>query len=259
MKAHLHIEAKKHGHQTVLGNCFVNTPYKIANITEDKNAGWLELMLMSASPGILDGDVFTQLFDLDENTSLRLHTQAYQRLFTMKQDAQQEMVVNMKTHARFSYLPHPVVPHANSNFTAINNFYLSHHCCLLFGEILTCGRKLNEEVFQFKKFRNLTQIFLNNQLVIRENLWIEPEKINLAAIGQLEGFTHQASLIYLNENCSFEILQPKIDALLQDEPNMEYGVSSTPIPGLLVRMLAQKAEQLHDCMKRIAAILPQNP
>ena len=41
---------------THLKSAYHTTPFKVAEIREDKNSPVLELMLMSSSPGILDGD-----------------------------------------------------------------------------------------------------------------------------------------------------------------------------------------------------------
>ncbi len=41
---------------THLKSAYHTTPFKVAEIREDKNSAVLELMLMSSSPGILDGD-----------------------------------------------------------------------------------------------------------------------------------------------------------------------------------------------------------
>ena len=41
-------------------------------------------MLMSSSPGILDEDKYLMKIEVAEGCALKLHTQSYQRLFTMK-------------------------------------------------------------------------------------------------------------------------------------------------------------------------------
>ena len=51
----------------------------------------------------------------------------------------------------FVLLPHPSVPHEAIDFTSRNKIYLSDNCSLIFGEVLTCGRKLNGEVFSIFK------------------------------------------------------------------------------------------------------------
>jgi urease accessory protein len=257
MKAELHIQTARRDTQTYLKKAFFTPPFKVANITEDKRAHQLKLMLMSSSPGVLDGDDYQLHIDLDEGCALELQTQSYQRLFTMKQGASQRMHVQMEKGSSFCFLPHPSVPHEQSSFSATNQVYMADGCCLIWGEVLTCGRKLNGEVFQFLKYHTITQVFINKKIVVKENVLITPATMNLTAIGQLEGFTHQASLIYLNEKEPVHELSKTITDYLAQQTNILFGVSLAPANGLVVRLLGQHGEQLHTCLKTIASQLPQ--
>lgn len=241
---------------TYLKNVFCTPPFKVANITEDKKAAMLQLMLMSSSPGILDEDAYRLKISLAADTSLQLHTQSYQRLFDMKQGASQHMEVTLQAGASFCFLPHPSVPHENASFTATNDIYLSARCRLLWGEVLTCGRRLNGEVFRFSRYHSLARIFINNRLAIRENMLIVPRDTDITAMGLWEGHTHQASLIYVDETTAVEESIRHINAWLSQQPGIVYGVTSAPVRGLVIRLLGYKAEQLFDCLKSIAAILP---
>ncbi len=258
MIATLHIQTAARVNITYLKNTFFSTPFKVANITEDKKAGDLHLMLMSSSPGILDGDQYQLKIELEEGSSLQLYTQSYQRLFNMKQSASQCLEVHLSNGSSFCFLPHPSVPHAQSVFKATNKIWLEENCSLVFGEILTCGRKLNGEVFLFSKYHNTTEVFLNDKLIIKENLLIEPATINLDAIGQLESFTHQASFIYLHATAKLKPLLELVNDFLTNQPDIVFGITEAPANGLIVRILGNKAEQLHDCLKRIATLLPQH-
>lgn len=255
MNAQLNIQVGDRNGCSYLKHSYFTTPFKVANITEDKTQPVLHIMLMSSSPGILDGDVYEIKIEVEKNCSLHLHTQAYQRLFTMKHGATQQMNVYVGDNAFFFYLPHPSVPHEQSIFTSRNNFFLSSSCFFLFGEILTCGRKLNGEAFLFSKYHSINQIFVNDKLVIKENLLMQPAEINVHAIGQLEGYTHQASMIYIQQNTDIKKLQTAIVELLALEKNIEYGVTLAPVNGLIIRLLGHGAEKLYSCMHRIAAIL----
>ena len=53
MNAQLHIQTALRNGITYLKNCYATPPFKLANITEDKQSHELQLMLMSSSPGIL--------------------------------------------------------------------------------------------------------------------------------------------------------------------------------------------------------------
>ncbi len=255
MKAELQIEVADKNGCAYLKKAYCTTPFKVANITEDKTGPQLHLMLMSSSPGILDGDAYNIKIEIEKNCWLQLHTQAYQRLFNMKVGASQQLQVHLADNASFCYLPHPCVPHAQSVFISRNSFYLGKHCRFIYGEILTCGRKLHGEIFLFSKYQSITCIFINNKLVIKENLLMQPALINAEAIGQLEGYTHQASMIYLQENIDAKLLQEKLLHLLSTEINIATGISAAPVSGLIIRLMGNGAEQLYNCLQRINEIL----
>lgn len=255
MNATLQIEVSEKNGISYLQHCYFTTPFKVMNITEDKKRSQLHLMLMSSSPGILDGDDYKMHIKLGPGSSLQLHTQAYQRIFTMKQHAVQEMNVNLEKESSFCYLPHPAVPHEKSSFTSRNNFYLSSHCTLIFGEVLTCGRKLNGELFVFSKYHSISNIYLNDKLVIKENLLMQPGLINVHSIGQLEGYTHQASMIYLQENVDIKSLQLQLLDLLAELKHIEVGITAAPVNGLIIRLLGNGAEQLYAILQQINLML----
>jgi urease accessory protein len=255
MIAKLNIETIFKNGITCLKQSYCTPPFKIANITEDKNSPLLQLMLMSSSPGILDKDEYEIKIELGESSSLQLHTQSYQRLFNMKRGAKQLIEVYLEKGAFFVFLPHPSVPHENSIFTTTNKFYLNTGCRLIWGEILTCGRKLNGEVFLFSKYHSVTEIFINNKLIIKENLLMQPLLIDPTAIGQLEGFTHQASFIFLDERTNYVDAADTIYEYLSLQPEIVFGITAGMVNGLIIRLLGYKAEQMHDCLKAITKII----
>ena len=259
MISELNIQTALRGDITYLERSYCTQPFKVADITEDKTAETLRLMIMSSSPGILDGDEYQWKIKIAKQTSLHLQMQSFQRLFTMKQGATQTTEVHQGYGSSFCFLPHPVVPHEASNFVSKNKIFLSDDCSLFWGEVLTCGRKLNGEVFKFSKYHSVTEIFINGKLVVKENLLINPSIVNVNAIGQLEGYTHQATFIFLKEDISVNDFIKGISKYLSTENEIAFGISAAPVSGFIVRLLGQKAEQLHACLKLIAQkiITPQ--
>lgn len=255
MRSSVKISVSVRANKTCLQECFFTPPFKVANISANKKEGDLQLMLMCSSPGILDNDHYEIDITINESASMQLHTQSYQRLFQMKSGATQQINVRMMEGSSFAYLPHPAVPHSNSIFTGRNNIYIKNNCTLTWGEIITCGRQLKGEVFNFSKYHNITQVFLNDRLVIRENLLMQPSLKDVQSMGQLEGFTHQASLIYLTSDNFIADKMNTVLEFLSTATSIEYGVSKTPANGFLVRILGFKAEQLHDILKRVAGII----
>ncbi len=252
MIAKVHIEAARLNGNTFLKSSFCNQPLKLADITEDRNDHKLRLMLMSSSPGILDNDEYKVDIHLDEDCAVELETQSYQRLFQMKTGAWQQMEVRMQKGSSFTFLPHPSVPHESSIFLSKNKFYLSERCLLIWGEVLTCGRKLNGEVFRLSRYHSVTEIFLSGKLIVKENLLVDPSLVNVSVLGQLEGYTHQASLTCVGSMLSKSTIE-NIHELLLPEANISFGVSALSVDGFIVRLIGYKAEQLYNILKMIAA------
>lgn len=254
MNAELDIQAVLKLGRTILKKGYFSQPFKLANITEDKQGKALRLMIMSSSPGILSGDDYQIKVNVGEDSELHLQTQSYCRIYTMAQMATQTMTVQVEKNASFYYLPHPVVPHEGADFVAKNKIYLIEDAQLIWGEILTCGRKLTGEIFKFKRLQNITEIYVNNKLIIKENLLIKPKEINLNAIGQLEGFTHQASLFLIQPNNNADKIN-KITAILETQKEIIFGVTKATQNAILVRILGNHAEQLHSLLKQLSIIL----
>lgn len=206
----LRIQCATRNGKTILKDSYSTQPFKLADVTEDKADRRLHLIVMSYSPGILDNDHYKIEIDLDENCIVELATQSYQRIFRMKTGARQEMVVRMKKGSSFSFLPHPSVPHEHSIFSSKNKFYLSEGCLLMWGEVLSCGRKLNGEVFKLSKYHTVTEIFSSGSLIVKENLMVSPGDIDVNTIGQLEGYTHQASFTCVG---SMMPIHPRVEAI----------------------------------------------
>ncbi len=255
MNAQLHIQVAGRKGVSFLKKSFFTTPFKVMNITEDKQSRQLHLMLMSSSPGILDGDNYEIKIEVEKTCSLQLHTQAYQRLFNMKKGAAQQMNIQLAENASFVYLPHPSVPHERSDFTSRNNFYLTSSSSLIFGEILTCGRKLNGESFLFSKYHSISNIYISTKLVIKENLLLQPSVINVHSIGQLEGYTHQASMVCLQPEADIKKRKGLLLEFLSAQKNIEAGITDAPVNGLIIRLLGNGAEQLYDCMQELYLLL----
>jgi urease accessory protein len=255
MISELKIVTADRGGRTYLLEGYYTKPFKLADIGAYRSDRDLCLMLMTASPGMLNGDDYRISVNVSAGTRLQLQTQAYQRLYSMQTGARQQMEVLIGQGAVFSYVPHPVVPHTDAMFEGHTRIRLEAGSRLIWGEILTCGRKLNGEVFRFRLFHNLTEVFYKERLILKDNLLLQPDRLNVYAPGQMEGFTHQATLIYADTRADAIPVADALLALLAGEPDMAYGVSQTAGPAIVLRMLAHGAEQLFACMRKMEALL----
>lgn len=256
MNSHVDLQiARRDGRSYLAGNYFT-PPFKIANITEDRQDPFLHLMLMCSSPGVLDGDTQTMQITLEPASWLWLHTQSYQRLFQMTTGASQTIEVRLGKDAGFCWLPHPCVPHADAIFTGNNRVFLADGASLVWGEVFTCGRKLNGEAFAFSSYHVRTEIYVNNRLALLDNVCLQPGNIPVHALGQMEGYTHQASLLFIKAgNRVAKETYEGIAAFLSGCEDILYGITHGPADSLVIRLLGNAAEKLYDHLRTIQTII----
>lgn len=84
---------------------------------------------------------------------------------------------------------------------------------------------------------------------------MSPSTIDITAIGQLEGFTHQASFTCIGSELNNPLELDKINKLLALEKDISFGISAVHVHGFIVRILGFRAEQLHNLQKKMAAHL----
>ena len=173
----------------------------------------------------------------------------------MKEGASQHLAVHMAQGSHFYYIPHPSVPHENSIFRGHSVLHLAADSSLVWGEIVTCGRKHSGEVFRFSHFQNLTEVYREGQLVFKDHLLLRPDDMAMTALGQFEGFTHQATLFCLGELPATAALADEVYALLSQEKKLAFGVSLTAHHDLLVRLLGHGGEQLLRCLNQVGTMV----
>lgn len=253
--------------KSYLMDSYVSVPFRITNVGQVKDDNCLYMMLGSTSPGLLDTDNHEIDINLEENSQFQLQTQSYQRLYNMKEGSSQITKVRLAPNSVFCYVPHPVVPQENSIFRNHTVIYLEKNCELILSEIITCGRKNSEyiypgknisgEIFRFTYFHNVTEIYSNDLLVLKDKIIFEPQIYPVNTIVQLEEYTHQATFIYINTNKSdkFCELIEEILKFIRNEENISFGISEMAANGFVLRVLGNGGEQLFNCFQKIKDFL----
>lgn len=240
--------------RSYLKDTYFTRPFRVANVSEHKTDPSLYLMVMSSSPGILDGDHYETEITIESNSRLQLQSQSYQRLFNMQAGAAQQQRIRLHANSVFSYVQHPVVPHEQSIFKSRTVITLEDNCALTFGEIITCGRKHSGEVFRFRSFQNITEVHYRNKLILKDNILMQPQLLSMEAIGQMEGYSHQATLFYVNTGVAPDVKEA-CNAILEQEQGIAAGISSAGTYSTVIRILGNGGEQLFNCLRKIQQYL----
>ncbi|MCK3657811.1 urease accessory protein UreD [Pasteurellaceae bacterium Pebbles2] len=248
--------------KTQLDGYFVSPPFKLMTLPvyDDPWQNGLNAMQMSSSPGLLGGDKLDIQIHLAKDTALSLGTQAFTRVQAMNEGefAEQLTQIELAENSRLFYLPHPLVLHKDSQFKQKTVITLGENSELIYGEIVAIGRVLNGERFEFRQFSSHLKIFSGSKPLVSDNIQWRPHQMNLTALSQMEEYSYQGSLIYLNlAKSAVEMKQILADLqpIFADEKEMLIGPSLLNEKGLIVRVLAHRADSVQKLFDKVATKL----
>lgn len=266
MQSKLFIKTQQRQQRTVLDECYFTPPLKLMTL-HDNHASWpggLNAMQMSASPGMLANDQIDIDIHLTKHTALSLQTQSFNHILAMakSQQAQQHTRIRMDSGSCLLYLPHPLVMHQHAALQQQTDISMADDCLLLLGEIMACGRVLNNERWQFQHLSSQLRIQHANTLLVRDNIQWHPQRQALDGCGQMENYSHQAGLYFVHTGASSGSIRALAKTLYQTllprwphHDEILWGVSQAADNTLCVRALAHQSEPLQQLCRQTASWL----
>ena len=272
--------------KTILEDLSFTAPYKIMTPFEKENGG-IQIMPLCASAGIMAGDSQEFSYHVKEGADLEILSQSFEKIHKMDEgSASRTIEVQVDKNAALYYYPQPVIPFAQSAFDSKMTIHLEDETSKLFLlEIISCGRNAHEERFQYRRFSSKVLLYRGEKLIYRDNTRYEPDKIPMEGIGLYEGYTHMANL-FLSKLCNRDNvdggketnidgmdikkqmnssgtgrtsdrtaeLQEKIWQILDEDSEIDGGVTRLTTGDLALRIFVHRAQKLQQIAEKIKEI-----
>lgn len=247
MESVIQLNVAKEGTHSVLKESCHNAPYKLTHYGAPKLQEHLEMIIMSASPGIMDDDTLDIEINMKAETKLKLFTQSFNKLHPMKRGARQTTVARIAQDAVFYYIPHPVTPFRDSIFKNDSSVYLEGDAVLIWADVIGAGRIHMNEAFVFNSLHSTTKIYRNNKLILMDNQFLSPAKQPITGLLFFEGYTHQATFIF-SALFAKELKEELDEILTLDYSDITYGFTKAADDIVILRALGNDGELLYDFM-----------
>lgn len=239
------VNAESDGQKTFLKESYHSAPYKLTYYGSPSFHEHLEMIIMSASPGVMDGDVLNVNVHVKEMAQLKLFTQSFNKVHPMKSGASQHTQAIVDKNAIFHYIPHPITPFKDAIFLVKNEIHLDKDSILIWGDIICSGRVHMKESFEFTSLHSITKIFRDKKLVLVDNQFLSPSTQPVRELLFFEGYTHQATLLF---SASFaKELKMELDEIItQEYSDITFGFTQAAEDVVLIRALGNNGELLYD-------------
>lgn len=251
MESSIKINVEREGIHSVLKESFHNAPYKLTHYGAPRAQEHLEMIIMSASPGIMDEDHLDIQVHVKKHADFKLFTQSFNKLHPMQKGASQDTKVKLEEDTIFQYVPHPVTPFKDAIFRASNRIDMHDSATLIWGDIISAGRIFMNEAFQFKKVHSRTSIYRGGKLIYTDNQCLMPQEQPVQKMLFFENYTHQASFIYSGPYA--KQMKEEFDEILAGAyENITFGFTDCADNTVLLRALGYDGELLYTFLTMLS-------
>lgn len=248
----LSVTAAWDGEGTVLEHTSFTAPFKVMHPfypTPER----MRLMYLTASAGILSGDRQAMKFQAKQDSCLEVVSQSFEKIHAMEEGGMALRTLRLTAQAGscLYYHPQPTIPFGRSAFRAETDLELEGDGRMFFLEVLTCGRALRGEQFQYRHYENRVCAWRDGELIYRDCARFVPAQMNLSGLGMYESFTHLGTLLLLGVPLTQEdsaALRQAVHSL----SGLEGAMTQLGPQDYLVRMLGHSAQTLMRAAEELA-------
>ncbi len=236
--------------KTILKDSYFTAPLK--TMQPFYTPPFMQIMVLSASAGLMAGDDQDILIKVSPGSSLELLSQSYEKIHKMDTGyAKRNTTILVEENGFLKYRPQPVIPFAHSSFVNKMTVFLKDDTSgFILTDILSCGRYKQGERFQYDRYQSLVEIYKSKRLIYRDNTRYEPEKMDLEGFGFLEGYTHMGTAVICNLSLEDDFVRQTRE-FIDCFGSIHGGVSRLESGDILVRICGGSAQELEQVIDEI--------
>lgn len=243
-----HITTKVKDDKSYVERVFHSQPLKMTRALKWKDGG-IKVLMMSSSPGLMEGDVYDIQITTKEDSKLWLTSQSYEKVFRSEDiGSSRNTKIKVEKNSYLKYMPLPTIPYVESIFNSDTEIDLEDTSSrFVMSEILTAGRifKEEEETFMYKRYQTLVNVRVGGELIYRDNAVFEPANFDMRSFGMFEGYTHLANLLIINFKLDADA-DAKLRAVIDSHDKVEGGLTRLASGDVLIRLFGTSGQKLTD-------------
>lgn len=244
-------------HRTVISHSYFTTPWKLLPPIYLDDTGSAYTLLVNPSGGLVGGDHLSIDMRVEQGAHVLISAPSANRVYrTEGPISDQHVVIAVEPGGILEWFPEHTIPFAGSRFRQSLRAVVAPGATLFLWDALASGRIARGERWAFTDLENEIQITTASGSALLERYVLDPAT-DLGVVGLAEEWDYVASFYVVNDAMAPEVwtgLESNIAALLDTKPGEVLGgVSTAPVPGLAVKLVARTAPDLLAMMEALWA------
>lgn len=237
---------EKSGDKTIASKKYFNGIFKLSPRIDIGLENIPTYFLMQLGGGVVEGEHFKISIDFKENTRGVVTTQAANKVYKCENDLEslQETIINLGENSTLEYITDPVILYKDAKYKQENKIYMTKSSTLIYTDGITSGWSPDKMRFQYRRARLKTDIYIDDNIVLSDNMIINPRENNIEDLGFMESYKNFATLIVINDNVNDKIIEQLRHEIKELNLDVNVGVSSIEVNGFIVRIMGNLTQDL---------------
>lgn len=207
--------------------------------------------LMQLGGGIVEGEKFEINVELKDDVRAIVTTQAASKVYKCENSYEsfQETTIKLHENSILEYLTDPVILYKDANYRQENNIYMKKSSTLIYTDGITSGWSPDKKRFQYEKAKLKTNIYMDGEPVLLDNMLIDPREDDIDGLGFMEGYKNFATLIILNDEINKSTIEHLRDEVLKLNLDIKFGISGLEVNGFVLRIIGNLTQDIEKAIE----------
>ncbi|PIC62657.1 urease accessory protein [Sporosarcina sp. P13] len=238
----LQLAVADRGGKTVPKSVYFQGAFKVMRPIYHSASGQACYYLLNPGGGYVDGDRYRMDITAEKDSRLTLTTQSATKVYrTPRNHVYQEANFHLKGGSYLEYLPDALIAYQQARYTQKTIIRMDPTATLFYSDILTPGWSPENRHFSYEQLRLVTEIYMDDELVVFDHLKLQPALHTMDALGVMEGYTHVGTILAVREDITQDVINRLHEELITSY-DCRIGISRLSTAGFTVRILANQTQ-----------------
>ena len=202
--------------------------------------------LVQLGGGYIEGERYKNIFKIKDDVHAIITTQASTKVFKCEHNEKvlQETIIELGKNSILEYVADSVILYKNAIYKQVNNIYLDESSTLIYSDGITSGWSPEGERFSYNNVQLGSNVYINNRLVLLDNLIVRPRENDVSKLGFFEEYSNFGTLLIINKNITSKVIEDLRKEVEKMNLPIDFGISELEVNGFVLRVLGNLTQNI---------------
>ena len=237
--------------KTVPVNRNFNGLVKISPIIQLDSEKLSAFFIIGLGGGYVEGEKYKFGFTLKKGARAVITTQASTKVYKCLHGKETEQYTNilLEKDSILEYVTDSVILYRDAKYRQENNIYMDEDATLIYTDGITSGWSPTGEDFTYNFTQLKTNLYVNGEIVLVDNLVVTPKENDVTKIGFFEGYLNFGTMIVINKNITPSVIEELRVRINELNLPIDFGISELEVNGFVLRVLGNLTQNIERAIR----------